>query len=86
MKNQQYCQELYEQYKKLEKEINSHEAQIINNATGDVEASYISPEEFKEKNRVTKELWLNCQSFLDETLTPDEKSEIQKEAEKNMDC
>jgi len=86
MKNQQNCQELCEYYKKLEKEINSHGAQIIDNTTGDVEASYVSPEKFKEKNRVAKELWLNCQSFLDETLTPDEKSEIQKEAEKNMDC
>ena len=63
MKNQQYCQKLYECYKKLEKEINNHEAQIVNNVTGDLEASYLPPEKFKEKNRIAKELWLNCQSF-----------------------
>lgn len=80
--SKQQREELYNRFNHLkeETEIPVHD---LNLSTGNIEGPYIPPERFIELYKLAKELWVNCQIFLD-TLQPNEKFDIQNEAEKDL--
>ena len=84
--SKQQSEELYYRYKKLVQETETF-ASDVDPCTSDAKTSYIISKEqiekIKEKIKLAKELWVNCQPFLD-TLQPNEKFDIQMEAEKNL--
>jgi pectate lyase len=80
--SKQRNKELYNKYKQLKQETTML-AQEVSFRTGNIKGCCIPPEKIIELNELANELWVNHQTFLD-TLQPDEKTDIQKEAEKNL--